>query len=178
MAKNVFVKKKQIVIDLKGDIPVLGVSGPIDIPYWETLDKISQMLMYNVPIREVLSNGDTVKLDLVNFDQENDPNNTGLRAQYESTYKPTPTQLDESTTVSFSDVAKEASGRVTPPVKTKAEKLVDTEYEDKVHSRVPSKSATIREASEEEMNVSKNKKKLEKASKLYVPPKVEDIEEK
>ena len=54
---KVFTAKKQIVIDHKGDIPVLNVSGPIDIPYWETLEKISQMLMYNVAIYEVLSDG-------------------------------------------------------------------------------------------------------------------------
>lgn len=175
---NVFVQKKQIVIMLKGDIPVLGVSGPIDNPYWETLDRISQMLMYNVPIYEVLSDGSKVQLDLVNFDQENDPNKTGLRSQYESTYKSNPTKLDTSVNVAFSAVAKEASTRMVAPKPTKAQTIKNTEYEEKVHSRIASETATITEEGTKGSKSGKANRKVEKANRLYVPPKTEEVEEK
>lgn len=162
----VFVKKKQIVIDYKGDIPVLGVSGPIDTPYWETLEKISQMLMYNVKIYEVLSNGKKVLLDLCNFDQENDENSVGIRAEYITTEKVNPTKLDTTTVVNFSDVANEAAKTLKIPNKQQKEKV----KEEPIRTALHTESATIREE--------RVSKKANKASKLYVPPKADDVEEK
>lgn len=168
---KVFVKKKQIVIDHKGDIPVLGVSGPIDTPYWETLDRISQMLMYNVRMYEVLSNGEKVQLDLCNFDQENDENATGIRAEYVSTAKTNPTKLDTTTEIQLSTLASEANKALVVPKTQKVERLTDAEEKVNTDPR-HTQSATIRTDVD-----NKASRKAQKASKLYVPPKTDDVEE-
>lgn len=168
---KVFTAKKQIVIDHKGDIPVLNVSGPIDIPYWETLEKISQMLMYNVAIYEVLSDGTKVRLDLCNYDQENDPKEMGLKQTYETTVKPTPTKLVTDNGVDMNEVVSNFT-KPLPLPKTKDEVIQGTEYESMVegNSKKITGSATIREE--------KVSKKMQKANKIYVPPTVDDIDEK
>lgn len=168
---KVFTAKKQIVIDHKGDIPVLNVSGPIDIPYWETLEKISQMLMYNVAIYEVLSDGTKLRLDLCNYDQENDPKEMGLKQVYETTVKSTPTKLVTDNGIDMNAVV-DSFTLPLPLPKTKNDVIKDTEYENMVEgeSKKNFGSATIREE--------KISKKVQKANKIYVPPTVDEIDEK
>ena len=172
---NVFTEKKQIVIDYRGDIPVLNVAGPIDIPYWETLEHISQMLMYNVRIYEVLSDGSKVELDLCNYDKENDPKKQGLKQAYEPVTKDNPTRLVTDKPLSISEVTdKFTKPQPLPP--TKMDMIDDTNYESMVTGEEPkviSSSATIREESNK-----KQSKKLQKANKIYVPPTVDEVDEK
>ena len=172
---NVFTEKKQIIIDYRGDIPVLNVAGPIDIPYWETLEHISQMLMYNVRIYEVLSDGSKMELDLCNYDKENDPKKQGLKQAYEPTTKDNPTRLVTDKPLNMSEVTDNFT-KPQPLPPTKVEMIHDTNYESMVTGEEPtvvSSSATIREESNKKMS-----KKLQKANKIYVPPTVDDIDEK
>ena len=172
---NVFTEKKQIVIDYRGDIPVLNVAGPIDIPYWETLEHISQMLMYNVRIYEVLSDGSKVELDLCNYDKENDPKKQGLKQAYEPATKDNPTRLVTDKPLSISEVTDNFT-KPHPLPPTKEEMILDTNYESMVtgeESKVVSSSAIIREESNKKMS-----KKLQKANKIYVPPTIDEVDEK
>ena len=158
---NVFTEKKQIIIDYRGDIPVLNVAGPIDIPYWETLEHISQMLMYNVRIYEVLSDGSKVE--------------QGLKQAYEPTTKDNPTRLVTDKPLNMSEVTDNFT-KPQPLPPTKGDMIHDTNYENMVTGEEPtvvSGSATIREESNKKMS-----KKLQKANKIYVPPTVDDIDEK
>ena len=64
--------KKKIVIPFNNFIPVLKRRGPIDVPYMETFQNISNLINSRIPVYEVLSNGMKVKLTLMNFDKQND----------------------------------------------------------------------------------------------------------
>ena len=67
------IKKKRIVIPFRGLIAPFGVSGPVENPYYETLDRINRLIMNAYPVVEVLNDGTRIKLDVRNVDKENGP---------------------------------------------------------------------------------------------------------
>ena len=76
--------KKKIIIPYNGYIPLKGVNGPIVIPYMETFDNISKLLLSRMPVKEVLTDGTTVDLNLVNYDKENSWNASSTEKKYEA----------------------------------------------------------------------------------------------
>lgn len=80
------VKRKKIIIPYNGYIRPIGVSGPVEIPYMETFERISEMLMRRIPVYEVLNDGTKVKLNLRNYDKDNgDSDTSSVRKTYEPT---------------------------------------------------------------------------------------------
>ena len=67
------IRKKRIVIPFRGLIGPFGVSGPVENPYYETIDRINQLIMTGYPVIEVLNDGTRIKLDVRNVDKENGP---------------------------------------------------------------------------------------------------------
>jgi hypothetical protein len=75
--------KKKIIIPYNGYIPLKGVNGPIVVPYMETFENISKLLLSRMPVKEVLTDGTTVDLNLVNYDKENSWNASSTEKKYE-----------------------------------------------------------------------------------------------
>jgi hypothetical protein len=76
--------KKKIVIPYNGYIALKGVNGPITVPYMETFENISRLLMARMPVQEVLSDGTKIALDLINYDKENSWNASSTEKKYEA----------------------------------------------------------------------------------------------
>ena len=79
-----FVRKKRVMVPYNGYIPMLGITGPVDVPYWESTTRISNMIMRHIPVVEVLSNGETVELTIQNYDTENNPSGSDTKSVYEA----------------------------------------------------------------------------------------------
>lgn len=72
---HIISQKKKITIDTTGPLSVKGgVSGPIDIPYYEDVEVIGQMIMHRYKVYEHLSDGTKVALNVHNFNKENGTN--------------------------------------------------------------------------------------------------------
>lgn len=68
------IKTKRIKVLSSCPIRVKGWAyGPIVVPYHETVQNIFDMLRQGLKVVEVLSNGDEVVLDSINFDKDNSP---------------------------------------------------------------------------------------------------------
>jgi hypothetical protein len=76
--------KKRIVIPYDGYIPLKGVNGPVTVPYMETFENISKLLMGRMPVKEVLKDGTKVDLNLMNYDKENSWNASSTEKKYEA----------------------------------------------------------------------------------------------
>ena len=68
------VKVKNIVIPYHGPIPTRGGAyGPVTMPYLEDTSAIAAMLCRNIPVEEVLKDGTRVRLELNNYNVDNEP---------------------------------------------------------------------------------------------------------
>lgn len=79
------VTRKRIVIEGNGNIGPLGVIGPVDRPYFETLEKIAEIIQLNFKVFEVLNNGEKVRLNMVNFDK-NINEESSMVSKYENAF--------------------------------------------------------------------------------------------
>jgi len=76
--------KKKIIIPYDGYIPLKGINGPVTVPYMETFENISKLLMSGMPVKEVLRDGTKIDLTLMNYDKENSWNASSTEKKYES----------------------------------------------------------------------------------------------
>lgn len=65
---GVLVKQKKIVILTKGKLALKGgITGPVDIPYYEDMDMIAKMIIRGYKIYEVMQNNDKTLLNINNY---------------------------------------------------------------------------------------------------------------
>ena len=76
--------KKRIIIPHNGFIPLKGINGPVTVPYMETFENISKLLMDRMPVKEVLRDGTTIDLNLMNYDKENSWNASSTEKKFEA----------------------------------------------------------------------------------------------
>ena len=68
------VETKMITLPDRGPIyPKGGIMGPIVHPFKEHVKTIGLLLMRSYRVNEVLEDGSVIKLDLTNFDKDNNP---------------------------------------------------------------------------------------------------------
>lgn len=76
------VKRKKITIATSGKLALKGgIRGPVDIPYMETIDNISRMIVAGYKIYEHLSDGTKVQLTVQNFKKENGTNDMQTKVE-------------------------------------------------------------------------------------------------
>lgn len=80
---NKVVQRKKIIIPYNGYIHALGVHGPVEIPYMETLENIAKMLMRRIPVYEIISGGSKVKLTTTNYKKNNGGDGDDVKKTYE-----------------------------------------------------------------------------------------------
>lgn len=79
-----FVTKKKIVIDTKGPLSLKGgISGPIEIPYYENITIIGKMIMRGYKVFEILNDGSKVRLTLTNYNVELNPSSPSIKKTLE-----------------------------------------------------------------------------------------------
>lgn len=82
---KVLVKRKKIIIPYKGLVAPFAITGPIDNPYMEDVEKIHELVMRNYPVVEILKDGTRVKLNVTNYDRENgEGSNASMVISYEA----------------------------------------------------------------------------------------------
>lgn len=78
-----FVTKKKIIIPYNGRIRLKGnIMGPIEIPYMEDIKMICKLIMDKYPVYEVLKDGSKVKLTLINYNEDLNPETTSMTKEY------------------------------------------------------------------------------------------------
>ena len=93
-------QRKKIIIPFNGYIGVLGVMGPVEIPYMETLETIAKMLMRRIPVFEITSDGNKVKLTMSNYKKNN---GTSEEDAVKKTYEPVNTGKKKSSVITITD---------------------------------------------------------------------------
>jgi hypothetical protein len=96
---NKVVQRKKIIIPYSGYIHALGVHGPVEIPYMETLENIAKMLMRRIPVYEITSDGNKVKLTTTNYKK----NNGGDGDDVKKTYEPVNAKKKKNSTICITD---------------------------------------------------------------------------
>lgn len=91
-------QRKKIIIPYSGYIGVLGVMGPVEIPYMETIETIAKMLMRRIPVFEITSDGNKVKLTMSNYKKNNGGESDGVKKTYEPV-----NSTKKSTTITITD---------------------------------------------------------------------------
>lgn len=85
------VRRKKVIIPFNGYIKVLGIRGPVNIPFMATFEKIAELLSAGCPVTEILNDGSKVKLTLVNYDQCNSTHeNSSIKKTFESVRRSKP----------------------------------------------------------------------------------------
>lgn len=82
------VQKKRIVIKSSGPIRLKGnIQGPIEIPYYEDVNVICKMIMEGLKVFEVLNDKSEVRLNLINYDTELNPQDPSMKKVLEPVVK-------------------------------------------------------------------------------------------
>lgn len=78
------VQKKRIIIKSSGPIRLKGnIQGPIEIPYYEDVNVICKMIMEGLKVFEVLNDKTEVRLNLINYDTELNPQDPSMKKTLE-----------------------------------------------------------------------------------------------
>jgi hypothetical protein len=79
---RIITKKKKITVATGGRLMVKGgINGPIEIPYYEEVGVIGQMLMHRYTVYEHLADGTKVLLTVHNYDKENGDGDMKIRSE-------------------------------------------------------------------------------------------------
>jgi hypothetical protein len=132
---NKVVQRKKIIIPYSGYIHALGVHGPVEIPYMETLENIAKMLMRRIPVYEITSGGNKVKLTTTNYKK----NNGGDGDDVKKTYEPVNAKKKSSTIcVSDEDLEEKSLSAILRNSTKKLSKSKDY-YENSKHDKKKNK---------------------------------------
>ena len=83
-----FVSKKKIVIKSKGPIRLKGnIQGPVEIPYYEKVETICNMIMDGLKVYEILNDNSEIKLTLSNYNVESNPEDPSMKNTFEPVNK-------------------------------------------------------------------------------------------
>lgn len=119
-------QRKKIIIPFSGYIGVLGVIGPVEIPYMETLETIAKLLMRRIPVYEITSDGTKVKLTMSNYRKNNGSEEDSIK----KTYEPTNASKKKANVITVTDEEIESSS-IKNLLKNSTKKLAKSkEYED------------------------------------------------
>jgi hypothetical protein len=124
-------QRKKIIIPFSGYIGILGVIGPVEIPYMETLETIAKLLMRRIPVYEITSDGSKVKLTMSNYRKNNGSKEDAIK----KTYEPSNTSKKKVNVITVTDEEIEESS-IKNLLKNSTKKLAKSkEYEDNSNNK-------------------------------------------